>query len=51
MWIATVVSSVNRPKTEPGFSLERQEIGGRSIRYTVRGYAADAPEGERYRDA
>jgi ribulose-bisphosphate carboxylase small chain len=39
---------VNRPKTEPGFQLERQESGGRSIRYTTRGYAADAPEGERY---
>jgi ribulose-bisphosphate carboxylase small chain len=39
---------VNRPKTEPGFQLERQEANGRSIRYTTRGYAADAPEGERY---
>ncbi len=39
---------VNRPKNEPGFQLERQEVDGRSIRYTVRGYAADSPEGERY---
>ena len=39
---------VNRPQREPGFHLERQEAGGRSIRYTTRGYAADAPEGERY---
>jgi len=41
---------VNRPKREPGFQLERQEIAGRSMRYTVRGYAADAPEGERYQE-
>jgi ribulose-bisphosphate carboxylase small chain len=40
---------VNRPKTEPGFGLERQETEGRSMRYTTRGYAAEAPEGERYR--
>ena len=39
---------VNRPKREPGFQLERQEIEGRSMRYSVRGYASDAPEGERY---
>jgi ribulose-bisphosphate carboxylase small chain len=39
---------VNRPATEPGFHLERQESNGRSIRYTTRGYATDAPEGERY---
>ena len=39
---------VNRPSTEPGFQLERQEVDGRSMRYTIRGYAADAPEGERY---
>ncbi len=38
---------VNRPKREPGFMLERQEIGGRSIRYTTRSYATDRPEGER----
>ena len=39
---------VNRPKSEPGFALERQEIEGRSIRYTTRSYAANKPEGERY---
>ncbi|HTY94361.1 MAG TPA: ribulose bisphosphate carboxylase small subunit [Steroidobacteraceae bacterium] len=39
---------VNRPKTEPGFQLERQEAQGRNIRYSVSGYAAAAPEGERY---
>ncbi len=39
---------VNRPQDEPGFVLERQEIGGRSMRYTTRGYAADKPEGKRY---
>ncbi len=39
---------VNRPKTEGGFMLERQEIGGRSMRYTTRGYGANKPEGERY---
>lgn len=39
---------VNRPKIEPGFMLERQEMQGRSIRYTIRGYAAQRPESERY---
>ncbi len=39
---------INRPTREPGFALERQEVGGRSIRYTVRAYATDRPEGERY---
>ena len=39
---------VNRPKVEPGFALERQEIEGRSIRYTTRSYAANKPENERY---
>lgn len=41
---------VNRPKNEPGFRLERQEAQGRDIRYTLHTYAADMPEGERYRD-
>jgi ribulose-bisphosphate carboxylase small chain len=40
---------VNRPQTEPGFALERQEGAGREIRYSLRSYAADLPEGERYR--
>ena len=39
---------VNRPPQEPGFMLERQEVQGRSMRYTTRGYAAGKPEGERY---
>lgn len=39
---------VNRPATEPGFKVIRQEVEGRSIRYTVHSYATDRPEGERY---
>ncbi len=39
---------VNRPEEEPGFALERQEVNGRSIRYTTRSYAADKPAGDRY---
>jgi ribulose-bisphosphate carboxylase small chain len=39
---------VNRPKTEPGFGLARQEVDGRSVRYTVVSYATNRPEGERY---
>lgn len=39
---------VNRPKEEPGFAVERQETGGRAIRYTTRAYAADRPHGARY---
>jgi ribulose-bisphosphate carboxylase small chain len=39
---------VNRPETEPGFGLMRQEMDGRAIRYTVRSYATDKPENERY---
>ena len=39
---------VNRPPNEPGFMLERTETDGRNMRYSVRGYAANAPEGERY---
>jgi len=48
--IESIVMSfiVNRPADEPGFMLERQEIQGRSMRYTTRGYAAGRPEGERY---
>ncbi len=44
----TMCFIVNRPSTEPGFSLVRQEINGRSMRYTVQSYAADKPEGQRY---
>jgi ribulose-bisphosphate carboxylase small chain len=39
---------VQRPDDEPGFGLERQEVAGRSIRYTTRSYAAERPSGERY---
>ncbi len=39
---------VNRPKSEPGFALIRQEVDGRNIRYTIHPYATDKPEGERY---
>ena len=40
---------VNRPKDEPGFRLTRQEIGGRSMRYSTESYAVNrAPEGSRY---
>jgi ribulose-bisphosphate carboxylase small chain len=39
---------VNRPANEPGFGLVRQEVDGRSIRYTIHSYATDKPEGERY---
>lgn len=39
---------VNRPKEEPGFGLVRQEGPSRDIRYTVRPYATERPEGARY---
>jgi ribulose-bisphosphate carboxylase small chain len=39
---------VNRPAREPGFRLQRQEVGGRAVRYTIESYAAREPEGERY---
>jgi ribulose-bisphosphate carboxylase small chain len=39
---------VNRPQQEPGFTLDRQEVDGRSQRYTTRGYANLKPELERY---
>ena len=40
---------VNRPKVEPGFFVERQERDGRTVGYTIRSYATQRPEGERYR--
>jgi len=48
--VETIVMSfiVNRPDDEPGFMLERQEVNGRSLHYTTRGYAASRPEGQRY---
>jgi ribulose-bisphosphate carboxylase small chain len=39
---------VNRPENEPGFTLLRQERNGRAMGYTIRPYATDKPEGERY---
>jgi ribulose-bisphosphate carboxylase small chain len=39
---------VNRPATEPGFRLDRQEAADRRIRYSLHPYAADRPRGERY---
>jgi ribulose-bisphosphate carboxylase small chain len=39
---------VNRPANEPGFRLQRQEVDGRNIRYTLESYATREPEGKRY---
>ena len=39
---------VNRPAGEPGFLLERHEMAGRRIQYTLESYAAQAPAGRRY---
>ena len=39
---------VNRPASEPGFGLVRQEGAGRRLNYTVRSYATDQPESQRY---
>jgi ribulose-bisphosphate carboxylase small chain len=39
---------VQRPSQEPGFRLERTEAEGRTMRYAVRAYALDRPEGQRY---
>ena len=39
---------VNRPAKEPGFGLVRQEVNGRTMRYTVHSYATGKPEAERY---
>lgn len=39
---------INRPKTEPGFRLERREGAGRILHYATRAYATDRPEGQRY---
>jgi ribulose-bisphosphate carboxylase small chain len=48
--VETIVMSfiVNRPAREPGYGLVRQEVNGRSLRYTVHSYATDKPEAERY---
>jgi ribulose-bisphosphate carboxylase small chain len=48
-WESTRLSFiVNRPKSEPGFRVVRQETAGRSVRYTIESYAVDRPEGSRY---
>jgi ribulose-bisphosphate carboxylase small chain len=40
---------VQRPAYEPGSKIIRQEVGGRSMVYTLECYASSAkPEGERY---
>ncbi len=39
---------VNRPKEEPGFGLVRTETNDRHIVYTLRPYATERPENERY---
>lgn len=40
---------VNRPDAEPGFRLVRTEEPGRTVRYSIESYAAQAnPEGARY---
>ncbi len=39
---------VNRPASEPGFRLGRQEAAGRQLRYTIHPYALDRPAGARY---
>ncbi len=41
---------VNRPATEPGFRLDRQEASDRQIRYTTHAYATGRPAGQRYTD-
>lgn len=38
-----------RPKEEPGFYLQRTEVAGRQIQYTVCSYSTQSkPEGDRY---
>jgi ribulose-bisphosphate carboxylase small chain len=39
---------VHRPANETGFRLERQEVQGRSMRYTTHAYSLDKPENSRY---
>ena len=39
---------VNRPASEPGFRLDRQEASDRRIRYSLHPYATDLPAGQRY---
>jgi ribulose-bisphosphate carboxylase small chain len=42
---------VNRPSDEPGFRLDRTDAHDRVMRYGLHAYAADRPEGRRYRGA
>ena len=39
---------VQRPAEEPGFMLNRSYGPGRKVNYTLRSYATDRPQGERY---
>jgi len=39
---------VNRPAVEPGFVLERSDVRGRTMQYTIRSYSSNQPEQERY---
>ena len=39
---------VGRPRAEPGFRLERDDVHDRVQRYAVRSYAVDRPPGSRY---
>lgn len=41
---------VNRPPEEPGFQLERTEVHDRKMNYTIRSYATDKPQGQRYQE-
>ncbi len=41
---------VQRPASDPGFGLTRQEGADRRIHYTLHSYATDKPEGERFAD-
>ena len=41
---AAVVFEVN----EPGFHVSREEVKGRSIRYSIKSYATNKPVGRRY---
>jgi ribulose-bisphosphate carboxylase small chain len=41
---------VNRPSSEPGFRLDRQEGSDRRVGYTIHPYATERPAGERYRE-
>ncbi|MCY0881752.1 MAG: ribulose bisphosphate carboxylase small subunit [Firmicutes bacterium] len=39
---------VQRPTEDPGFGLDRQQGADREIRYTLKSYATEKPEGERF---